>query len=180
MLGANPATDASGEPRSAIAGDMFHDPFVLLSYLAAVTTRLTFSTGVLIVAQRRTALVAKQAACLDVLSGGRLRLGIGVGWNLVEFTGLNGNFHNRGRRSEEQARVMQALWAQPHVTFKGNITRSRMPGSTPAPPPAASSCGMAGITTTPCRALPNGGTAGCPTPIPPINRPSTYSRSPAG
>ena len=84
-----------------------------------------FSTGVLIVAQRQTALVAKQAACLDVLSGGRFRLGIGVGWNPVEFTGLNENFHNRGRRSEEQAQVMQALWAQPHVTFKGKYHTDR-------------------------------------------------------
>src|ERR1700687_2490087 len=76
VLGANPGTDASG----TIADNMFHDPFVLLGYLSAATTRLTFSTGVLIVAQRQTALVAKQAACLDVLSGGRFRLGIGGGW----------------------------------------------------------------------------------------------------
>ena len=70
-------------------------------------------------AQRQTVLVAKQAACLDVLSGGRFRLGIGVGWNEVEFVGLNENFHNRGRRSEEQVEVMRALWAEPHVSFTG-------------------------------------------------------------
>ena len=64
-------------------------------------------------------LVAKQAASLDELSNGRLRLGVGVGWNEVEFTGLNEDFHNRGRRSAEQVQVMQALWAEPHVTFKG-------------------------------------------------------------
>ncbi len=81
--------------------------------------KLGFSTGVLILPQRQTVLVAKQAACLDVLSGGRFRLGIGVGWNEVEFTGLNENFHNRGRRSEEQVQVMQKLWAEPHVSFKG-------------------------------------------------------------
>ena len=97
---------------------LFHDPFTLFSYLAGVT-KLGFSTGVLILPQRQTALVAKQAACLDVLCGGRFRLGIGVGWNEVEFTGLNENFHNRGRRSEEQVQVMQMLWAQDHVTFKG-------------------------------------------------------------
>src|SRR5215468_1690659 len=62
---------------------------------------------------------AKQAACLDVLSGGRFRLGVGVGWNEVEFTGLNENFRNRGLRSEEQVEVMRALWSKPHVTFKG-------------------------------------------------------------
>jgi probable F420-dependent oxidoreductase len=97
---------------------LFHDPFALFSYFAGVT-KLGFSTGVLILPQRQTALVAKQAASLDVLCGGRFRLGIGVGWNEVEFTGLNENFHNRGRRSEEQVQVMQMLWAQDHVTFKG-------------------------------------------------------------
>jgi len=99
--------------------DLFHDPFVLFGYLAGSTTKLGFSTGVLILPQRQTALVAKQAACLDVLCGGRFRLGIGVGWNEVEFVGLNEDFHNRGRRSEEQVQVMQALWAEPHVTYKG-------------------------------------------------------------
>ena len=73
----------------------------------------------LILPQRQTVLVAKQAACLDVLCGGRFRLGIGVGWNEVEFVGLNENFKNRGRRSEEQVQVMQALWANQHVTFNG-------------------------------------------------------------
>jgi probable F420-dependent oxidoreductase len=98
---------------------LFHDPFVLFGYLAGSTTKLGFSTGILILPQRQTALVAKQAASLDVLCGGRFRLGIGVGWNEVEFVGLNENFHNRGRRSEEQIQVMQALWAAPHVTFNG-------------------------------------------------------------
>jgi probable F420-dependent oxidoreductase len=99
--------------------DLFHDPFVLFGYLAGCTTKLGFSTGVLILPQRQTVLVAKQAACLDVLCGGRFRLGIGVGWNEVEYIGLNENFNNRGRRSEEQVQVMQALWAAPHVDFKG-------------------------------------------------------------
>jgi probable F420-dependent oxidoreductase len=133
VLGANPGTNAGTDPRGAIADDMYHDPFVLLAYLSAATTKLQFSTGVLIVAQRQTALVAKQAACLDVLSGGRFRLGIGVGWNPVEFTGLNENFHNRGRRSEEQAQVMQALWAQPHVTFKGKYHTIEDAGINPRP-----------------------------------------------
>ena len=132
VLGSSPAAN-TGEPRAAVAGGMYHDPFVLLGYLAAATTKLAFSTGVLIVAQRQTALVAKQAACLDVLSGGRFRLGIGVGWNPIEFTGLNENFHNRGRRSEEQAQVMQALWAQPHVTFKGKYHTIDDAGINPRP-----------------------------------------------
>jgi probable F420-dependent oxidoreductase len=109
---------ASREGERTGAG-LFHDPFVLFGYLAGCTSKLGFSTGVLILPQRQTALVAKQAACLDVLCGGRFRLGIGVGWNEVEFVGLNEDFHNRGRRSEEQVGVMQALWAEPHVNFKG-------------------------------------------------------------
>jgi len=133
VLGGNPATNPGVDGRQTIADDMYHDPFVVLSFLAAATTKLTFSTGVLIVAQRQTALVAKQAACLDVLSGGRFRLGIGVGWNPVEFTALNENFHNRGRRSEEQAQVMQALWAQPNVTFRGRYHTIDDAGINPRP-----------------------------------------------
>ncbi|HEY1798244.1 MAG TPA: LLM class F420-dependent oxidoreductase [Stellaceae bacterium] len=113
--------------------DLFHDPFVLFGYLAGVTNKLGFSTGVLILAQRQAALVAKQAACLDVLCGGRFRLGIGVGWNETEYVALNENFHNRGRRSEEQVEVMQALWAQPHVAFKGKYHTVDDAGINPRP-----------------------------------------------
>lgn len=134
VLGGRPATNAGSDGRSTIAEDMFHDPFVLLGYLSACTTRIGFSTGVLILAQRQTALVAKQAVCLDVLCGGRFRLGIGVGWNPVEFTALNENFHNRGRRSEEQVQVMQALWSEPHVTFKGRYHTIEDAGINPRPP----------------------------------------------
>ena len=87
----------------------------------------------LILPQRQTVLVAKQAACLDVLSEGRFRLGIGVGWNPVEFTGLNENFHNRGRRSEEQVVVMKALWAESHVSFEGKWHRIEDAGINPLP-----------------------------------------------
>ena len=113
--------------------DLFHDPFVLFGFLSGCTTKLGFSTGVLILPQRQTVLVAKQAACLDVLCGGRFRLGIGVGWNEVEFLGLNENFKNRGRRSEEQVQVMQALWANPHVTFKGRYHTIDDAGINPRP-----------------------------------------------
>jgi probable F420-dependent oxidoreductase len=116
VLGANPASQGAGD---RISDGLYHDPFVLFSYLAGVAPKLGFSTGVLILAQRQTALVAKQAACLDALCGGRFRLGVGVGWNEVEFVALNENFHNRGRRSEEQVQVMQMLWREPHVKFKG-------------------------------------------------------------
>jgi len=113
---------------------LFHDPFVLFGFLAGCTQKLGFSTGVLILPQRQTALVAKQAACLDVLCGGRFRLGIGVGWNEVEFIGLNENFHNRGRRSEEQVQVMQMLWQEPHVTFRGRWHTIEDAGINPRPP----------------------------------------------
>jgi probable F420-dependent oxidoreductase len=112
---------------------LYHDPFVLFGFLSGCTSRLGFSTGVLILPQRQTVLVAKQAACLDVLCGGRFRLGIGVGWNEVEFTALNENFHNRGRRSEEQVQVMQKLWAEPHVTFKGRWHTIEDAGINPRP-----------------------------------------------
>ena len=79
----------------------------------------------IILPQRQTVLVAKQAAALDVLSGGRFRLGIGIGWNEVEFVGLNEDFNNRGRRSEEQVQIMRALWAEPHVIFKGPLAPHR-------------------------------------------------------
>lgn len=97
----------------------FHEVFVLFSYLAGLTQRLEFVTGVLILPQRQMALVAKQAASLDVLSGGRLRLGVGLGWNKIEYIGLNENFHNRGKRIEEQVMVLRQLWAEPLVDFKG-------------------------------------------------------------
>ena len=113
--------------------DLFHDPFVLFGFLAGCTSKLGFSTGVLILPQRQTVLVAKQAASLDVLCGGRFRLGIGVGWNEVEFLGLNENFRNRGRRSEEQVQVMQALWAEDHVTFKGRYHTIDDAGINPRP-----------------------------------------------
>jgi probable F420-dependent oxidoreductase len=87
--------------------------------MAAVTQRLAFATGIIILPQRQTALVAKQAATLDVLSGGRLRLGIGLGWNEVEYVALGENFHNRGKRMEEQLDLMRKLWTQPLVTYQG-------------------------------------------------------------
>ena len=119
VLGVNVASRPGWTQGRARSTDFYHDPFVLFGFLAGVSKIADFSTQVLILAQRQTVLVAKQAASLDVLSGGRFRLGIGVGWNEVEFTGLNENFHNRGRRSEEQVEVMRALWAEPHVNFKG-------------------------------------------------------------
>lgn len=118
VLGINPAAypDWRGPYTSA---DLFHDPFTLFSYMAALTERIELSPQIVILPQRQAVLVAKQAASLDVLSGGRLRLGIGIGWNKVEYISLRQNFHDRGHRSEEQIAVMRALWADPHVVFEG-------------------------------------------------------------
>ncbi len=113
--------------------DMFHEPFVLFGYLAAITTRLELVTGILILPQRQTALVAKQAAEVDVLTGGRLRLGIGIGWNDVEYEALNENFHNRGRRCEEQIAVLRALWTQELVTYEGRWHTISKAGINPLP-----------------------------------------------
>lgn len=111
----------------------FHEPFVLLGYLAAHTRRIGLVTGVIILPQRQTALVAKQAAEVDILSGGRLRLGIGTGWNYVEYDALNENFHNRGKRQEEQVEVMRRLWTEPLVDFSGKWHRIDRAGLLPLP-----------------------------------------------
>src|ERR1700688_2563399 len=133
VLGVNVASRPEWTQGRARSTDLYHDPFVLFGFLAGCTKIADFSTQVLILPQRQTVLVAKQAACLDVLCGGRFRLGIGVGWNEVEFTGLNEDFHNRGRRSEEQIAVMQALWAEPHVNFKGRWHTIEDAGINPRP-----------------------------------------------
>jgi probable F420-dependent oxidoreductase len=113
--------------------DMFHEPFVLYGYLAAITQRLELVTAVVILGQRQTALVAKQAAEVDVLSGGRLRLGVGIGWNAVEYEALNENFHDRGKRSEEQIAVLRALWTQDSVDFQGRWHHIKHAGINPLP-----------------------------------------------
>ena len=114
--------------------DLIHETFVLLGYLAAVTERVELVSAVLVLPQRQTALVAKQAAEVDVLSGGRMRLGIGVGWNDVEFEALSEDFHDRGRRCEEQIEVMRMLWSQETVTFNGKWHTITDAGINPLPP----------------------------------------------
>lgn len=111
----------------------FHEPFVLFGYLAAITERVELVTGVIILPQRQTALVAKQAAEVDILSGGRLRLGIGTGWNYVEYDSLNEDFSNRGKRQEEQVEVLRQLWAEPIVDFDGDWHRIDRAGLKPLP-----------------------------------------------
>ena len=97
----------------------FHDPFVLFAYIAGMTSRIELATGVLILPQRQTVLVAKQCADLDLLSGERLRLGVGVGWNYVEYDALGQDFAVRGPRADEQMQFMRQLWSEPLVTFEG-------------------------------------------------------------
>ena len=132
VLGANPDRPGGWKgPYTYRHG--FHEPFVLFGFLAAVTRRLELVTGILILPQRQTALVAKQAAAVDVLSGGRLRLGVAVGWNPVEFEALGEDFATRGRRIEEQIEVMRALWTRELVTFAGKRHRISDAGLNPLP-----------------------------------------------
>jgi probable F420-dependent oxidoreductase len=111
----------------------FHEVFVLFGYLAAVTRSVELVTGVLILPQRQTALVAKQAAEVDVLSGGRLRLGVGIGWNRVEYDVLGETFENRGARSEEQVELLRALWTEQAITFFGRWHQVDNAGINPLP-----------------------------------------------
>ena len=110
-----------------------HEPFTLMAYLAAITKKVQLVTGVLILPQRQTVLVAKQGAEVDVLSGGRLRLGIGIGWNPVEYQALGENFHHRGMRSEEQIALLRMLWTQDVVDFTGRWHRVAHAGLNPLP-----------------------------------------------
>jgi probable F420-dependent oxidoreductase len=133
VLGADPRHHRHPSLATYSHEAVVHEALTLLAWLAAVTRRLTLATGILILPQRQTALVAKQAAQIDVLSGGRLRLGIGVGWNAVEFEALNETFDNRGRRSAEQIEVMRLLWTQPVVNFQGEFHRISHAGLNPMP-----------------------------------------------
>ena len=113
--------------------DMFHEPFVLFGYLAGVTEKIQMTTGILILPQRQTALVAKQAAAVDVLTGGRLRLGVGIGWNDVEYEALGETFGNRGRRSAEQIELLKLLWTQDVVNYQGRYHKIVHAGINPLP-----------------------------------------------
>jgi probable F420-dependent oxidoreductase len=131
VLGADP-TNRKGW-RGYTHETMFHEPLTLFSYLAAVTRRLEFVTGVIVLPQRQTALVAKQAAEVDVLSGGRLRLGVGIGWNAVEYEALGEDFSTRGARIEEQIEVMRLLWTRKVVSYEGKYHRIDEAGINPLP-----------------------------------------------
>jgi probable F420-dependent oxidoreductase len=140
VLGADPNREGGwhhgpmGNGRPGYTKDSaFHEPFVLFGYLAALTRTIELVTGILVLPQRQAALVAKQTAEIDILSGGRLRLGVGSGWNPVEFEALNEDFHNRGRRQDEQVLLMRRLWDEEVIDFNGTWHRVDRAGINPRP-----------------------------------------------
>ena len=132
VLGANP-NRPGGWNGPYTHETAFMEPLTLFAYMAAVTQKLGFTTGIIILPQRQTALVAKQAACLDILCNGKLRLGVGLGWNEVEYVALNEDFHNRGKRIEEQVELLRKLWTEPLVTFNGRWHTIQDAGLKPMP-----------------------------------------------
>ncbi len=137
VLGAHPDRfREEGAPFTSPAyhfDDAFHEPFALFAYAAAITTRIELATHVLVLPQRQTVLVAKQAGEVDILSGGRLRLGIGVGWNFTEYEGLGQDYHTRGAREEEQIVLLRKLWTEELVTFEGRFDKLDRIGINPRP-----------------------------------------------
>lgn len=113
--------------------DPFHDPMVMFAYLAGMTERIGFASGVIILPQRQTALVAKQAADLDLLSGERFRLGVGVGWNYVEYDALGQDFSTRGKRADEQIELIRQLWTGEVMSFDGTFDQLDRGNILPAP-----------------------------------------------
>ena len=132
VLGADTSHHANWEG-SYTSESMFHEPFVLFGYLAGITTKIELVTAVLILGQRQTALVAKQAAEVDLLTGGCLRLGVGVGWNHVEYEALNQEFGNRGQRYAEQIKLLREFWTQEVVEFEGQYHKVDHAGVNPQP-----------------------------------------------
>ena len=131
VLGADRAVH-QGWDRPYDSATTFHEPLVMFGFLAALTS-LELVTGIIILPQRQTALVAKQAAEVDLLSGGRLRLGVGLGWNYVEYEALGQDFATRGRRIEEQVALMRRLWTEPSLSHAGAFDRITGAGIAPLP-----------------------------------------------
>ncbi len=132
VLGANTASRPDWQGPYTTES-MFQEPLVLFSYLAGLTSTIELVSAVIILPQRQTALVAKQTACVDVLSRGRLRLGVGTGWNDVEYEALGENFHDRGRRSEEQIDLLRRLWRDEAISFSGEYHKITDAGLNPLP-----------------------------------------------
>jgi probable F420-dependent oxidoreductase len=132
VLGADPDSP-SGQGATYTSDSVHHEPFVLFGYLAGLTERIELWTGILILPQRQTALVAKQAAEISVLSEDRLVLGVGVGWNATEYEGLGEDFRRRGAKMEEAIHLLRALWSQPTLSFEGHFHRLTTAGINPRP-----------------------------------------------
>ena len=113
--------------------DAFHEPMVLFGFLAGCTSKIELTTGILILPQRQTSLVAKQVAEVDILSNGRMRLGVGTGWNFVEYDSLNEDYATRGKRQVEQIDVLRQLWTEPVVDYTGQWHRIDRAGIKPLP-----------------------------------------------
>jgi probable F420-dependent oxidoreductase len=131
VLGADPAVH-TGWNGPYDVDTTFHEPLVFYGFVAAIT-RLELVTSVIVAPQRQTALLAKQAAEVDILSGGRLRLGIGIGWNSVEYEGMAQDFSTRGQREEEQIGLLRRLWTERSVTHEGTFDRIAGAGLAPLP-----------------------------------------------
>jgi probable F420-dependent oxidoreductase len=131
VVGADPAVHTPWQGPYDVT-TTFHEPFVLFGYMAGITA-LEMVTGIIILPQRQTALVAKQAAEVDLLTRGRFRLGIGLGWNAVEYEALGQDFTSRGRRSEEQVDLLRRLWTEPSVTYRGSFDTVTAAGLAPLP-----------------------------------------------
>jgi probable F420-dependent oxidoreductase len=131
VVGADPAVHTGWQGPYDVT-TTFHEPFVLFGYMAAITD-LEMVTGIIILPQRQTALVAKQAAEVDLLTQGRFRLGIGLGWNAVEYEALGQDFTSRGRRAEEQVDLLRRLWTEPSVTYRGSFDTVTAAGLAPLP-----------------------------------------------
>ena len=132
VLGANP-DGHPGWTRPQRHTTVVHEPFVLFGFIAGVAPKLGLLSNVVIMPQRQTVLVAKQAAEVDILTEGRFRLGLGIGWNAVEFEGLNENFKNRGRRFEEQVDLMRKLWSDESISYQGQYHTVTAAGICPLP-----------------------------------------------
>jgi probable F420-dependent oxidoreductase len=132
VLGADP--DREGGFRGPYDKDVaFHEPFTTFAFIAAVTEKIEMITTVMILPQRQTVLAAKQAAEVALLSNNRFRLGVGVGWNELEYVGLNETFNNRGRRQEEQVDVMRKLWSEDSLDYTGEYHRIDKASINPRP-----------------------------------------------
>jgi probable F420-dependent oxidoreductase len=131
VLGADPVVHAPWN-RPYDVHTTFHEPMVLFGFLAGITS-LELVTGIIILPQRQTALVAKQAAEVDLLTGGNFRLGVGLGWNAVEYEALGRDFTDRGRRMTEQVHLLRRLWTEPVVTHEGPSERITAAGLAPLP-----------------------------------------------